>query len=134
MPQPLLDRMEIIRIPGYTEDEKVEIAKRHLLPKLAKDHGLKEGEWIVPDEAIRDLIRYYTREAGVRSLERELGNLARKAVRDMAVEKVVSITVDEERLARRTPACASSTTARPTRRTRSASSPAWPTPSSAATS
>ena len=84
MPQPLLDRMEIIRIPGYTEDEKVEIAKRHLLPKLAKDHGLKDGEWIVPDEAIRDLIRYYTREAGVRSLERELGNLARKAVRDMA--------------------------------------------------
>ena len=100
MPQPLLDRMEIIRIPGYTEDEKVEIAKRHLLPKLAKDHGLKEGEWIVPDAAIRDLIRYYTREAGVRSLERELGNLARKAVRDMAVEKTISITVDEERLAK----------------------------------
>ena len=63
MPQPLLDRMEIIRIPGYTEDEKVEIAKRHLLPKLTKDHGLKAGEWIVPDEAIRDLIRYYTRES-----------------------------------------------------------------------
>ncbi|HEY3797045.1 MAG TPA: endopeptidase La, partial [Caulobacteraceae bacterium] len=98
MPQPLMDRMEIIRIPGYTEDEKVEIAKRHLLPKLAKDHGLKEGEWIVPEAAVRDLIRYYTREAGVRSLERELGNLARKAVRDMAVEKIVSVTVDEERL------------------------------------
>jgi ATP-dependent Lon protease len=96
MPQPLMDRMEIIRIPGYTEDEKVEIAKRHLLPKLAKDHGLKEGEWIVPDEAIHDLIRYYTREAGVRSLERELGNFARKAVRDMAVDKVVSITVTPE--------------------------------------
>jgi ATP-dependent Lon protease len=88
--------MEIIRLPGYTEDEKVEIAKRHLLPKLAKDHGLKEGEWIVPDEAIHDLIRYYTREAGVRSLERELGNFARKAVRDMAVDKVVSITVTPE--------------------------------------
>jgi ATP-dependent Lon protease len=100
MPQPLLDRMEIIRIPGYTEDEKVEIAKRHLLPKLAKDHGLKEGEWIVPEQAIRDLVRYYTREAGVRSLERELGNFARKAVRDMAVEKVVSITIDDERLAK----------------------------------
>ena len=98
MPQPLLDRMEIIRIPGYTEDEKVEIAKRHLLPKLAKDHGLKAGEWIVPDEAIHSLIRYYTREAGVRSLERELGNLARKAVRDMAKEKLISVTVDEERL------------------------------------
>ncbi|WP_296819213.1 endopeptidase La [Brevundimonas sp.] len=100
MPQPLLDRMEIIRISGYTEDEKVEIAKRHILPKLAKDHGLKEGEWIVPEESIRDLIRYYTREAGVRNLERELGGLARKAVREMAKEKLVSITVDTERLAR----------------------------------
>ncbi|HVM98775.1 MAG TPA: endopeptidase La, partial [Caulobacteraceae bacterium] len=100
MPQPLLDRMEIIRIPGYTEDEKVEIAKRHLLPKVAKDHGLKEGEWIVPEAAIRDLIRYYTREAGVRSLEREIGNLARKAVRDMAVEKTISVTIDDERLAK----------------------------------
>ncbi|HSZ53646.1 MAG TPA: endopeptidase La [Caulobacteraceae bacterium] len=98
MPQPLLDRMEIIRIPGYTEAEKIEIAKRHLLPKLAKDHGLKEGEWIVPDEAIRDLIRYYTREAGVRSLERELGNLARKSVRDMAKEGLLSVTIDTERL------------------------------------
>ena len=98
MPQPLLDRMEIIRIPGYTEDEKVEIAKRHLLPKLAKDHGLKEGEWIVPEKAIRDVIRYYTREAGVRSLERELGNLARKAVRDMAREQLLSIAIDDERL------------------------------------
>ena len=78
----------------------MEIAKRHLLPKLAKDHGLKEGEWIVPEAAIRDLIKHYTREAGVRSLERELGNFARKAVRDMAVEKVVSITVDEERVAK----------------------------------
>src|ERR1700754_3635828 len=75
MPQPLMDRMEIIRIPGYTEDEKVEIAKRHLLPKLMENHGLKDGEWIVPEEAIRDLIRYYTREAGVRSLEREVSNL-----------------------------------------------------------
>ena len=100
MPQPLLDRMEIIRIPGYTEDEKVEIAKRHLLSKLAKNHGLKEGEWTVPDEAIRDLIRYYTREAGVRSLERELANLARKTVRDLEREKLVAITIDTERLAK----------------------------------
>ena len=100
MPQPLLDRMEIIRIPGYTEDEKVEIAKRHLLPKLLKDHGLKEGEWVVPEQAIRDLIRYYTREAGVRSLERELGNLARKTVRDLEREKTVSITIDDPRLAK----------------------------------
>jgi ATP-dependent Lon protease len=100
MPQPLLDRMEVIRIPGYTEDEKVEIAKRHVLPKLAKDNGLKEGEWIVPDDTIRDLIRYYTREAGVRNLERELGNLARKAVRDLETSKVASITVDAEKLAK----------------------------------
>ncbi len=100
MPQPLLDRMEIIRIPGYTEDEKVEIAKRHLLPKLMKDHGLKDGECVVPEAAIRDLIRYYTREAGVRSLERELGNLARKTVRDLDREKTVAITIDDERLAK----------------------------------
>ena len=100
MPQPLLDRMEIIRIPGYTEDEKVEIAKRHVLPKLTKDHGLKPAEFVVPEDTIRDLIRYYTREAGVRSLERELGNLARKTVRDLAREKLDSITVDAERLAK----------------------------------
>ena len=100
MPQPLLDRMEIIRIPGYTEDEKVEIAQRHILPKVAKDHGLTDAEWTVPEEAIRDLIRYYTREAGVRSLERELGNLARKTVRDLAREKVKLIVLDEARVAK----------------------------------
>ena len=100
MPQPLLDRMEVIRIAGYTEDEKLEIAKRHLLPKLAKDHGLTDAEWIVPDEAVRELIRYYTREAGVRSLERELGKLARKTVRDLEREKLASIIMEPERLAR----------------------------------
>lgn len=100
MPQPLLDRMEIIRIAGYTEDEKLEIAKRHVLPKLVKDHGLKDSEFVVPEKAIRDLIRYYTREAGVRSLERELGNLARKTVRDLGREKITTITIDDERLAK----------------------------------
>ena len=99
MPQPLMDRMEIIRVSGYTEDEKVEIAKRHVLPKQLEDHGLKAGELVVPDETIRELIRYYTREAGVRSLERALGGLARKAVREMARTKAVSITVDSEKLA-----------------------------------
>jgi ATP-dependent Lon protease len=98
MPQPLMDRMEIIRIPGYTEAEKIEIAKRHLMPKLLSNHGLTDKELVVPDEAIRDLIRYYTREAGVRSLERELSNLARKSVRDLERDKVSSITVDDARL------------------------------------
>ena len=99
MPQPLMDRMEIIRVSGYTEDEKVEIAKRHVLPKLLTDHGLKAGELVVPDEAIRTLIRYYTREAGVRSLERALGSVARKAVREMAKTGATVISVDEAKLA-----------------------------------
>ena len=96
MPQPLLDRMEIIRIAGYTEPEKQEIAKRHLLPKIRKDHGLAETEWLVSDNAIRDLIRYYTREAGVRSLERELARLARKAVRRISQngESVIEVSSD----------------------------------------
>jgi ATP-dependent Lon protease len=83
MPQPLLDRMEIIRLAGYTEDEKVEIAKRHLIPKQRKEHGLKDEEWTISDEALMDLIRYYTREAGVRSLEREIAGLARKATKEI---------------------------------------------------
>ncbi len=90
MPQPLMDRMEIIRIPGYTEDEKVEIAKRHLISKQVTENGLKDDEWAISDSALRDLIRYYTREAGVRSLEREIANLARKAVKEIAVDKEVS--------------------------------------------
>src|SRR3546814_7244321 len=83
MPQPLLDRMEIIRLSGYTEDEKVEIAKRHLIAKQVEAHGLKEGEFTLADDGLRDLIRYYTREAGVRTLEREIARLARKALRPL---------------------------------------------------
>jgi len=85
MPQPLLDRMEVIRLPGYTEDEKVEIARRHLIPKQMKDHGIKDHEWSISDEALRNLIRLYTREAGVRNLERELASLIRKAVKEIAL-------------------------------------------------
>jgi ATP-dependent Lon protease len=85
MPQPLLDRMEVIRLPGYTEDEKVEIAKRHLIAKQMKAHGVKAKEWSISEDALRDLIRYYTREAGVRNLERELASLIRKAVKEIAV-------------------------------------------------
>ncbi len=79
----LLDRMEVLRISGYTEDEKVEIAKQHLLPKQIEAHGLEEGEWALSDEALRSLIRHYTREAGVRNLEREIAGLSRKAIRDI---------------------------------------------------
>ena len=98
MPQPLLDRMEVIRIPGYTEDEKIEIAKRHLIPKVQKDNGLKKGEFVLEDDAIRDLIRYYSREAGVRNLEREIANLARKVVKELAVTDKTSITINPENL------------------------------------
>ncbi|HVY85278.1 MAG TPA: endopeptidase La [Caulobacterales bacterium] len=98
MPQPLLDRMEIIRIPGYTEDEKLEIAKRHLLEKQLEMNGLKPEEFSVSDDAIRDLIRRYTREAGVRSLERELANLARKAVREIEQKKKTKVEITAENL------------------------------------
>jgi ATP-dependent Lon protease len=98
MPQPLLDRMEIIALSGYTEDEKVEIAKRHLLPKQLEAHGLKEGEFAVTDEALRDTIRYYTREAGVRTLERELAKLARKSLRRILEKKGDGFTITRDNL------------------------------------
>ena len=98
MPQPLLDRMEIIRIPGYTEDEKREIARRHLIPKQLKDHGLKEGEWSITDEGLTNLIRLYTREAGVRNLEREIARLARKAVREIEATDAEKVDVTPENL------------------------------------
>jgi ATP-dependent Lon protease len=98
MPPPLMDRMEIIRIPGYTEDEKTEIAIRHLLPKQIKEHGLKEGEWSISENALRDVIRYYTREAGVRNLEREIANLARKGLRDIIKDGKTQIRVTPKNL------------------------------------
>jgi len=98
MPQPLLDRMEIIRIPGYTEDEKVEICKRHLIEKQIKSAGLRKGEWSITDDALRDLVRYYTRESGVRSLEREIANLTRKATKEILSKDVKSVAVTAENL------------------------------------
>ncbi|OYV32936.1 MAG: endopeptidase La, partial [Acidocella sp. 20-61-6] len=98
MPQPLLDRMEIIRIPGYTEDEKVQIAKRHLVNKQGEAHGLKPDEWSISDEALHELIRTYTREAGVRNLEREIANLARKAVKEIVTSKVKKVAITKKNL------------------------------------
>ncbi len=87
IPAPLLDRMEVIRIPGYTEDEKVNIAERYLKPKQMKNNGLEAGELVIEEAAIRDLIRYYTREAGVRSLEREIAKICRKVVKEFSLGK-----------------------------------------------
>ncbi|MBV8133489.1 MAG: endopeptidase La, partial [Alphaproteobacteria bacterium] len=98
IPQPLMDRMEIIRIPGYTEDEKVEIARRHLIPKQMASHGLKKNEWSISDDAVRDIIRYYTREAGVRNLEREIANLTRKAIKDILMKKGERVAVTRRNL------------------------------------
>jgi ATP-dependent Lon protease len=98
IPQPLMDRMEIIRIPGYTEDEKVEIARRHLIPKQMAAHGLKKNEWSISDDAVRDIIRFYTREAGVRNLEREIANLTRKAIKDILMKKGERVAVTRRNL------------------------------------
>ena len=98
LPQALLDRMEIIRLEGYTEDEKVEIAKRHLIAKQVEAHGLTEGEFELTDDGLRDLIRYYTREAGVRTLEREIARLARKSLRKIVEKQVTSVVVTPENL------------------------------------
>ncbi len=98
MPQPLLDRMEIIRLEGYTEDEKVEIARRHLIPKQMEAHGLKPDELEVTDSGLRAVLRYYTREAGVRTLERELAKIARKALRQILEGKYERVAVTEDNL------------------------------------
>ena len=99
IPPPLMDRMEIIRIAGYTEDEKVEIARKHLIPHATAKHGLEPKEWAIDDEALLLVIRRYTREAGVRNLERELSTLIRKAVKELTLSKAKSITVEAKTVA-----------------------------------
>jgi len=96
IPPALMDRMELIRLAGYTEDEKLEIAKRHLIPEQISAHGLEPAEWTVEDSAIKEIIRRYTREAGVRSLEREIAKLARKAVKEILTSSKTTITVTAE--------------------------------------
>ncbi|MBX3458232.1 MAG: endopeptidase La [Candidatus Paracaedibacteraceae bacterium] len=98
MSQPLLDRMEIIRLPGYTEDEKIQIAKQHLVPKEMEIHGLKSGELTIDDDVLRDLVRLYTRESGVRNLEREIANLSRKAIKEILVDKVKTVHLTSKNL------------------------------------
>ena len=98
MPRPLLDRLEIIRIPGYTEDEKLNIAKQYLIPKQVKSHGLKKTEWSISDEALRETIRYFTRESGVRNLEREISNMTRKAVKDILLKGKTAVKVTASNL------------------------------------
>ncbi|KQP31270.1 DNA-binding protein [Methylobacterium sp. Leaf104] len=98
IPAPLMDRMEVIRIAGYTEEEKLEIARKHLIPGAVKKHGLDAKEWQVDDAGLLMLIRRYTREAGVRNLEREISNLIRKAVKEILITKVKAVSVTEENL------------------------------------
>ncbi len=98
IPPPLLDRMEIIRLSGYTEDEKVEIARQHLLPAQKAGHGLKDDEWSVDEAALRDIIRFYTKEAGVRNLEREIAKLARKSVKEILVNGRKRIRITSKNL------------------------------------
>jgi ATP-dependent Lon protease len=99
IPGPLLDRMEVIRIPGYTEDEKINIAQRYLVPKQEKNNGLKESELSIDDSAIRDIVRYYTREAGVRGLDREVAKISRKTIKRFIKEKdLTKVSVDDTTL------------------------------------
>jgi ATP-dependent Lon protease len=98
MAQPLMDRMEIIRLAGYTEDEKVAIARKHLIIKQVEANGLREGELDLHDDAVRDLVRYYTREAGVRNLEREIANLARKATKEILMKGSTKVKIRAKNL------------------------------------
>ena len=95
---PLLDRMEVIRIPGYTEDEKMNIANKYLLPKQIKDNGVKEGEMNFEDDTIKDVIRYYTRESGVRNLEREISKISRKVVKKVVNKEFDTVKIDSKNL------------------------------------
>ena len=151
IPGPLLDRMEVIRLPGYTEDEKIAIAQRYLLPKQLKANGLREGELTVGESALRDIVRYYTRESGVRNLEREIAKICRKVVKELTLAEAAAAAgksgkakaakgktrkpAGEDRLGqpRRLPGRALRLRPRARRTTRSAWSPAWPGPRSAAT-
>ena len=132
IPPPLMDRMEIIRIAGYTEDEKVEIARKHLIPHAIVKHGLEPKEWSIDDEALLTLIRRYTREAGVRNLERELSTLIRKAVKELTISKKQSVAGHRQECFPITSACRNSVMAKSRTRIRSALLPAWPGPTSAA--
>jgi ATP-dependent Lon protease len=98
IPAPLMDRMEIIRIAGYTEAEKLEIARKHLIPSAVHKHGLAPNEWMIAEDGLMELIRRYTREAGVRNLEREISNLARKAVKEILLKKTQKIVVTAENI------------------------------------
>ena len=98
IPPALLDRMEIIRLPGYVEDEKVEIAKKHLIPKNILNHGLKKSEWKINSKSLKEIIKFYTREAGVRNLEREISNLIRKAIRELSTSRKNSINITPKNL------------------------------------
>ena len=132
IPAPLMDRMEIIRIAGYTEDEKVEIARKHLIPAAVHKHGLSPTEWSIDDGALLELIRRYTREAGVRNLEREISNLARKAVKEILLTEEEEGAGQPRQPARPISACRSTATARRSRRIRSAWSRVLRGPRSAA--
>jgi len=93
IPQPLLDRMETIHLPGYTEEDKVEIAKRHLIPKQISEHGLDPSNLTISEGAVREIIRLYTREAGVRNLERSLAAICRKVAREVVKDRDVQVNV-----------------------------------------
>jgi ATP-dependent Lon protease len=133
IPAPLLDRMEVIRLSGYTEDEKVNIAQRYLLPKQMKNNGVKKEELSVTEDALRDIVRYYTREAGVRSLERDISKICRKVVKAAGAEEAQEQDGGQRQEPRQVPRRAPSTpSAWPKRRIRSVRSPAWRGPRSAA--